>query len=448
MPYTYHTDEERREMLDALGLKSEDELFTQIPEALRLDEPLAIGAGLTEYDTVRHFQEMAGRNSPAVSMTSFLGGGMYDHIVPSVIKHLAGRSEFYTAYTPYQAEVSQGTLQVIFEYQSLISRLTGLPVANASMYDGATAFAESALMAAKVTRRNRFIYSTNINPRFVGVLKTYATAQDLELTSIPYSGSGDLDEDALLKELGDDVAAVLIQTPNYFGVLEAPWKIREAITDAGALLVTAVDPCSLSIFQSPGDYGADIAVGEGQVLGNDMSFGGPLLGFMACGQKFVRSLPGRLVSETTDVDGKRAFTLTLQTREQHIRREKATSNICTNQGLLALKSTIYMAILGETGFHELGKICHARAHELASMIEACPGYLLPFDAPYFREFVVRCPVDAATVVAEARKAGILAGIPVSKFYGEGAKSDLLVAVTEKRTTADFEAFCQILKNVS
>lgn len=435
-------------MLDAIGLESEDQLFSQIPEEFRLTEPLAIGKGLSEYETIQHFQEIAGRNNPAGSMTSFLGGGIYDHIVPSAIKHLAGRSEFYTAYTPYQAEVSQGTLQVIFEYQSLISRLTGLSVANASMYDGATAFAEAALMAAKVTRRSRIVHSININPRFVGVLKTYATAQSLQLTAIPHSDSGDIDRDSLMAELGDDVAAVLLQTPNYFGVLEAPWKIREAITNAGALLVVAVDPCSLSIFQPPGDYGADIAVGEGQILGNDMSFGGPLLGFMACRQKFVRSLPGRLVSETTDVDGKRAFTLTLQTREQHIRREKATSNICTNQGLLALKSTIYMALLGETGFHELGKICNARAHELASMIEASPGYSLRFDGPYFREFVVRCPVDATTVISAARKVGILAGIPLSKFYGSDAKNDLLVAVTEKRTTQDFEAFCSILKNVS
>jgi glycine dehydrogenase subunit 1 len=247
--------------------------------------------------------------------------------------------------------------------------------------------------------------------------------------------------------LSDDVAAVLVQTPNYFGILESPWVYRDAIKAAGALLVVSVDPCSLSLFRPPGGYDADMAVGEGQVLGNDMNFGGPLLGFMACQQKYIRSLPGRLVSETKDADGKRAYVLTLQTREQHIRREKATSNICTNQGLLALRSTIYLSVLGENGFRELGKSCYAKAHRLAEMIAGRPGYSLRYTGPFFREFVVRCPAAASAVINKARESGILAGIPLEKYYGSAAKNDLLVAVTEKRTDDEFEAFCEVLGTV-
>ena len=447
MPYLCHTDEDRRQMLETLGLGSEDDLFDHIPEALRLKGPLAIGDGQTEFDTLRYFDGLANKNQAATDMISFLGGGIYDHIVPSVVGHLAGRSEYYTAYTPYQAEVSQGTLQVIFEFQTMISRLTGMAIANASMYDGATAFAESALMATKITRRAELLCAANVNPRYRSVLRTYAGGRDLKITTIPTGQSGDVDAAVLNGALHEGVAAVLIQTPNYFGVLESPWKYQKAIGDSGALLVAAVDPCSLSRFKPPGAYGADIAVGEAQSLGNDMNLGGPLIGFMTCREEFIRSLPGRLVSQTTDIDGKTAYVLTLQTREQHIRREKATSNICTNQGLLALRSTIYLSLLGETGFRELGTICFAKAHRLSKMIEDCHRYSLRFAGPFFREFVVRCPVDAAAVVQAARRKGVLAGIALEKYFGEEAKNDLLVAVTEKRTDEDFELFCDILKRV-
>jgi glycine dehydrogenase subunit 1 len=447
MPYLYHTDDERRAMLDALGLASDEALFDHIPEKYRWKKPLEIGEGLPEHETLAYFESLAARNNAAGAMVSFLGGGIYDHVIPSIVRHITARSEFYTAYTPYQAEVSQGTLQMIFEYQTLVSRLTALPVANASMYDGATALAESALMAAKITRRTRLLVSANINPHYRAVLKTYAKGQDLALTTVPCTKHGALDKAALDASISGDVAALLLQTPNYFGVIECPWEYREKLRAAGVLLVVSVDPCSLSILRAPGEYDADIAVGEGQVLGNDMNFGGPLLGFMACKKEYIRNLPGRLVSETKDIDGKRAFVLTLQTREQHIRREKATSNICTNQGLLALRSTIYLSVLGETGFHELGKICHEKARRLSEMITKCRGYSMAYDGPFFREFVVRCPVDAESVIRKARESRMLAGIPLARYFGASAKRDLLVAVTEKRTDEDFERLCRVMEKV-
>ncbi len=447
MPYVSHTDDDRKQMLDALGIRSEDELFERIPDEYRLEELLPIGPGKSEFETIEHFEKLSGKNRAAGEMTSFLGGGIYDHIVPSVIKHLSGRSEFYTAYTPYQPEVSQGTLQVIFEYQTMISRLTGLPVANASMYDGATALAEAVLMAAKITKRRKVLCAESVNPRYRSVLKTYTTGQGLVVQPVPRSERGDLDTDALRTVLSEEVAAVVLQTPNYFGVVECPWEYARAAGEAGALLVVAIDPVSLSILKPPGDYDADIAVGEGQSLGNEMNFGGPLLGFMACKSDYVRHLPGRLVSETKDVDGKRAYVLTLQTREQHIRREKATSNICTNQGLVALRATIYLSLLGETGFRELGRLCHDKALRLSRRISRCEGYQLRFGGPFFREFVVRCPADADVVVRKARAGGVLAGIPLARYFGKDFRRDLLVAVTEKRSDEDFETLCSILESI-
>jgi glycine dehydrogenase subunit 1 len=447
MPYIYHTDDDRRRMLESLGMRGEDELFERIPANFRLREALPIGEGKPEHETIKCFESFADRNHPAGSLVNFLGGGIYDHVVPSAVRHLAGRSEFYTAYTPYQPEVSQGTLQAIFEYQTAVSRLTGMPVANASMYDGATALAESALMAAKITGRRTLLCAESVNPRYRAVLRTYMAGQGLALRSIPFKESGEVDARALESALSGEVAAVLLQTPNYFGVIEEPWTCRPAISAAGALLVVAVDPISLSILKPPGEYGADICVGEGQSLGNEMNFGGPLLGYMACKNEFVRNLPGRLVSETKDVDGRRAFVLTLQTREQHIRREKATSNICTNQGHLALRATIYLSLLGAEGFHELGKICHEKAARLARMIFGCEGFSPRFRGPVFREFVVRCPAGAETIVKRARAGGVLAGIPLERYFGGEFRNDLLVAVTEKRTDAEFERLCKALRGV-
>jgi len=444
MPYIYHSEDEIKQMLASLGFKSEEALFDKIPGEFLLKE-LPVEAGKTEGETLRRFETLAARNRPAVGRASFLGGGIYDHEIPSIVNHLAGRSEFYTAYTPYQAEVSQGTLQMIFEFQTMISRLVGLPVANASMYDGATALAEAVLMATKITGRREVLYPDSLNPRYLAVLRTYADGKTIRLIPVPFDASGQIDEARLAGLVNEKTACAVVQTPNYFGVVEKPWKFRDTLRAAGCLLVGAVDPVSLSLYRPPGDFGADIAVGEGQSLGNPPNFGGPLLGFIAAKQDYIRSMPGRIVSRTRDHSGRVAYVLTLQTREQHIRREKATSNICTNQGLLALRATIYLSVLGEGGFRELGAVCYNKAHRLAEMIEECPGFSLKFAGPFFREFVVECPVDATKIVTRLKEAGILAGIPLGKYFGEWADNCLLVALTEKRTRSELEAFCTFLK---
>jgi glycine dehydrogenase subunit 1 len=448
MPYTYHTDEDRKAMLAVIGVRTEDELIDVIPEKFHLRSLLPIEKGRTEPETLRAMGIISRQNRPASHMVSFMGGGIYEHTVPSVVNNLASRPEFATAYTPYQPEASQGTLQVIFEFQTHIGRLTRLPVANASMYDGATALAEACLMAAKITRRDVVLVPYALNPRYVKVIKSYVTGQKVELQTLDMSPTGDISEASLKQKLNDRVAAVVVQTPNYFGALERPWDYEKEIHAAGALLVTSVDPVSLSILRPPGEYNADIAVGECQPLGNPMGFGGPLVGFMACKQDYIRSMPGRIVSATHDVDGRQAYVLTLQTREQHIRREKATSNICTNQGLLATRSTIYMSLLGEHGFTELGRVCHERARKLAAAITSCEGYSLQYSAPFFREFVIACPVDATTVVEAARKEGILAGIPLARYFGAAAQHLLLVAVTEKNQDEDADTYCDVLRRMS
>ena len=435
-------------MLESIALQSEEELFDAVPKEFLLDGPLPIGDGKTEPEILREFCDLAGTNDPAGGMVNFLGGGIYGHVVPSAVTTLAGRPEFVTAYTPYQPEVSQGTLQVIFEFQTHISRLTGMPVANASMYDAATALSEAVLMAAKIKRRDVILYPAGLNPRYLAVMKRYVEGQNITIKEIPYDQeTGEMNVEALRGGLGEDVAAVITQTPNYFGVLEKPWDYAGDVHGCGALLISAVDPVSLSVFRAPGSYDADIVVGEGQCLGNDMNFGGPLLGLIACKKEFIRSMPGRIVSATKDVDGKDAFVLTLQTREQHIRREKATSNICTNQGLMATRATIYLSLLGERGFTELGRVCHSGAHDLAEKISACPGYKLRFKGPFFREFVVNCPGAATGIVGAARREGILAGIPLSRYFGDAAANQLLVAVTERHTEKDFEKLCGVLRSI-
>lgn len=448
MPYLYHTDDDRKKMLERLGIESEERLFDEIPEKYHLHEPLPIGEGKSELDTRRHFAEIAAKNNSATGMISFLGGGVYDHFVPSVINNLASRPEFVTAYTPYQPEVSQGTLQVIFEFQTHVSRITEMDVANASMYDAATALAEACLMAVKIRRRDKVLYPENLNPRYLAVVERYLSGQGIEMVKIPNTrDTGEIDRRELDAKLADDVAGVIVQTPNYFGGLEKPWTYESEIHDHGAVLIAAVDPISLSILRPPGAWGADIVIGEGQSLGNDMNYGGPLMGFMACRKDFVRQMPGRIVSATKDVDGRAAYVLTLQTREQHIRREKATSNICTNQGLLATRATIYLSLLGETGFTELGRICFEKAHQLAEMIQTIDGCRLVFNGPFFREFTIETPHSNADVLTAARKAGVLAGIPLDRYFGVAFRKRLLVAVTEKHSTRDFEEFCGVLRDL-
>jgi glycine dehydrogenase subunit 1 len=303
-------------------------------------------------------------------------------------------------------------------------------------------------MAAKITRRDVVLVPYALNPRYLRVVRSYVSGQRIEIKTLPASDAGDLDAAALERELNDRVAAVVVQTPNYFGVLERPWDFEQAVHAAGALLVASVDPVSLSLLKPPGEYGADIAVGECQPLGNDMSYGGPLIGFMACKQDYIRQVPGRLVSATRDVDGRECFVLTLQTREQHIRREKATSNICTNQGLLATRATVYMSLLGEHGLTELGRVCHERAHTLAAAVAALDGYSLRYRGPFFREFVVACPTDADAVVDAVRKHGVLAGIPLARYFGPSARNLLLVTATERHSDEDFDALCSALARAS
>jgi glycine dehydrogenase subunit 1 len=388
-------------------------------------------------------------------MTSFLGAGIYDGIVPSSVGAILSRSEFYTAYTPYQAEISQGTLQTIFEFQTMIANLTGLDLANASMYDGATALAESAMLMVDGTPRHRILAPGSLNPRYRAVLDTYTSDVEPEVVTVPYGRDGRLDLQRLTALCDGSAGVLLLQQPNFFGIVEDTAAVQQTLdalpADKRPELVVSVDPVSLGVLVPPGEYGAAIAVGEGQGLGLPQMFGGPLVGFVACRKSQVRKIPGRLVGATVDTEGKRGYVLTLQTREQHIRREKATSNICTNQALLALAVTVYLSALGESGFKELSKMVLVKAHRLAQAIGKLPGYSLRFEAPFFREFVVRCPRPAADIIAAAKAEGVLAGLAVTRHFPaslpEMDERDLLVAVTEKRTEAELDAFAALLGRV-
>jgi len=459
MRYIPVTCEQREAMLRAVGVSTVDELFAVIPEAVRLDGELALPDGLTEIELESHLRTLAYKNRPASSLVSFLGAGTYDHYIPSVVDHVVSKPEFFTAYTPYQPEVSQGTLQAIYEYQSMVCTLTGMDVANASMYDGATALVEGALMAARVTKRQRIVCSPTIHPEWQNTLVTYADAGQIEVgqfTSIDMSSGTTLvhSDDAptghsLAEELtSGDVAAVLIQTPNFFGSFEDLAEVARLAHEAGALLVVATNPILLGIMEPPSAYGADIVVGEGQPLGNAMSFGGPGLGFFACAEKYVRQMPGRVVGRTTDVDGNRAFVLTLSTREQHIRREKATSNICSNHALNALAATVYLAAVGREGLAGIARACVAKAHYLRDALLATGKFSAPWDAAFGYEFALVYDGDVMDMHEALLERGFLAGVSVADVEAEwptGIGSDLaeklvVFAVTEKRTKAEMDGF--------
>jgi glycine dehydrogenase subunit 1 len=433
-------DEERR-MLEAIGVGSFDELLSRVPRKVRLEKPLAIEGPLSEIELRRRFGERA-RENAADHAVSFLGGGVYDHYIPSALNALAMRSEFATAYTPYQPEVAQGTLTAIFEFQSLIAELTGCEVANASLYDGATAAIEAALMSRSQTGRKRVVTAGAIHPHVLEVLHTYLDGRDLTLVA---ERGGQCAAEDLRAALGPDVACVLYQHPNFFGLLESPQTIHKLAHEAGALAVALCDPIALALLEPPGATGADIVVGEGQSLGNPPSFGGPMLGFFACRASLVRRMPGRLAAETVDRQGRRGFVLTLQTREQHIRREKATSNICTNQGLLALRATIYMGLLGREGMREVAELCVQKSHHAARLAAAVAGYRLVNGAAFFREFALECPGEAAQVVRAGMERGILPGVDLGRFRPEW-KRWLLVAVTEQRSAAEIEAWAGVLRS--
>ena len=442
MRYISNTAAQQREMLATIGVGSLEDLLAGIPPKARLSRPLALPPAMAETDLVRHLRAMAATNADADSYACFLGAGSYDHAIPSPINHLILRGEFFTSYTPYQPEASQGTLRSIFEYQTMIAELTGMDVANASIYDGASSLAEAALMAHAVTGRREIALSRGVHPLYRRVVETYGEGPDLRLRDVPL-GDGTTDLDALRKAVGDATAAVVVQYPNFFGCLEDVRAAGEIAHAAGALLVVVADPINLGLLTPPGALGADIVVGEGQGLGVPLSFGGPNLGVFAAKRELVRRMPGRLVGATVDRDGRRGFVLTLQTREQHIRREKATSNICTNVALCALMATIYVAILGKHGLRRVGELSTAKAHYAAAELAKIPGVRLRFGAPFFKEFTLELPKAPERVVKRLLRDRILAGVPL-KSFDRTMKQSLLVAVTETRTREQIDAFAAAL----
>jgi len=438
MRYLPNTAQNQRAMLETIGAGSIEDLLVRIPAKARLGRPLALPPALAESELVRHMRTLAARNADADSHVCFLGAGAYDHYVPSPINHMVLRGEYLTAYTPYQPEASQGTLRTIYEYQTMIAELTGMDVANASIYDGASSLAEAALMAHSVTGRREVLLSRGVNPLYRQVVETYGEGPDLRLREVPL-GDGVTDLDALRRATGDATAAVVVQYPNFFGCLEDVRAAGEVAHAAGALLVVVADPVNLGLLTPPGALGADIVVGEGQGLGVPMSFGGPNLGVFAARRELVRRMPGRLVGATVDRDGQRGFVLTLQTREQHIRREKATSNICTNVALCALMATIYVAILGKQGLRRVGELSTAKAHYAAAELGKVPGVRLRFNAPFFKEFTLELPKAPERIVKRLLRDRILAGVPL-KALDRSVKNGLLVAVTERRTREEIDAF--------
>lgn len=439
-------------MLAATGAATVDDLFAEIPEDVRRREPLALPAGLSETEVLAELRRLAALDTPASELVSFLGAGIYDHAVPSVVDAVVSRSEFLTAYTPYQPERSQGVLQTIFEYQTAISELTGMAVSNASMYDGGTALAEAVILAGGQTRRGLAAVSAGVHPEYRQVLSTEAVGQGPCPVVTPLARGGATDLEALRAAVGPDTAAVVVQQPDFFGALEDLPAVARIAHDAGALLVVVADPLTLGLLETPGAAGADIVVGEAQSFGSSMSFGGPGLGYMAVTQKLMRRIPGRLVGETTDLEGRRGFVLTLQTREQHIRREKATSNICSNHALNALAALVHLSWLGKEGLPGLGALCAQKAAYLRRRLLAVPGVTAFTEGPVVREFAVRLPMPAAALVEALVPAGILAGVPaglvagrldpVAAGFGDvpgGLDDVLLIAVTEKRTRAELDA---------
>jgi glycine dehydrogenase subunit 1 len=442
MRYISNTPTQQRDMLATIGVGSIEELLARIPAKARLSRPLNVPAAMAESDLVRHLRTLSALNANADDYACFLGAGSYDHSVPSPINHLISRGEFFTAYTPYQPEASQGTLRSIFEYQSMMAELTGMDVANASLYDGASSVAEAALMAHAVTERKTIVLSKGVNPLYRQVVETYCEGPGIRLKSAPI-GDGATDLDALRKAVSGQTAAVVIQYPNFYGCLEDIRAAAEIAHAQGALLIVVADPVNLGLLTPPGALGADIVVGEGQGLGVPMSFGGPNLGVFAAKQELVRRMPGRLVGATVDLDGQRGFVLTLQTREQHIRREKATSNICTNVALCALMATIYVSIMGKVGMRRVGELSTAKAHYAADAFGKIPGVRLRFAAPFFKEFALELPKSPERVAKRLMKDKILAGVPL-KAFDRVQKDCLLVAVTEKRTRAEIDAYAAAL----
>ena len=438
------TAEGEARLNEAIGDRAE-RLFETVPDELRLTRDLDLPEPLAEDDLTRLARNLAGANITCAQTASFLGAGCYDHFIPAAVDEMALRGEFLTAYTPYQAEASQGTLTATFEYQTMIAELTGLEISNASVYDGATALAESVLMARRIRRGGgAVVVSEAVHPEYLEVLRTYLQFSDVEVRTAPLDGGvTDLEK---LSGLLDGAFAVVAASPNFYGAVEDLRSIFEAGNEAGALGIAVVNPISLGVLEAPGNLGAEIACGDGQPLGCPQSFGGPAFGFIATREKHIRKLPGRIVGETRDPEGRRGFCLTFQTREQHIRREKATSNICTNNALMAIRAAVYCSLLGPTGIREVGQRCLAKAHYAAERISYLGGYELALDVPFFDEFLIRTPVPAREVVHIAAEKGFLAGVPLSRFFPE-RENELLVAVTERRQRVEIDEFAEVLDEI-
>lgn len=435
-PYIPNTLEQQREMLDVIGAKNIEDLFKSVPENVRLKKSLGIHKSLPEMEVRKRLKSLADKNINTEDYACFLGAGAYDHFIPSVVENLLSRQEFYTAYTPYQPEISQGTLQAIFEYQTIICELTGMDVSNASMYDGASALAEAAVMACGATKREEIVVAKCVNPETREVLKTYARFRGITVTEFELKDAS-IDPESLDKIVSDNTAAVIIQTPNFFGIVEDVAAAAEIAHKHGALLITSCDPVALALLKSPGESGADIAVGEGQALGNPLNFGGPYLGFFAAKQSLLRRMPGRIVGQTVDKNGSRCFVLTVQTREQHIRREKATSNICSNEALCALAACIYLSAMGKEGLRKAAQLSLNKAHYAYDSLIATGKFKPVFSAPFFKEFAVTYNGSIDELNSALLSEHIIGGYDLGKTYPE-LKGGWLVAVTEKRTKEEID----------
>jgi glycine dehydrogenase subunit 1 len=429
LPYLPNTDADRKTMLQEIGVSSVDELFQDVPEKFR-NVQFKLPPPLSELELKEELRQLSNRNANLDDYVCFLGAGYYRHFTPSIVAHIISRSEFYTAYTPYQAEVSQGTLQTIYEYQSLVCQLTGMEVSNAGMYDGSTAAAEAALMACRITGRGKVSVLSTVNPRYYKVIDTYVRGRDIPLEKV----------EPRLVNLPSDCACLIVQQPNFLGYFEDIKSYTEKAHEFGALLVVTVDPISLGMFKPPGHYGADIVAAEGQALGNPISLGGPGLGIFTCRKEYLRQMPGRIVGKTVDIDGRTGYVLILSTREQHIRRERATSNICTNEALVALAATVYLAALGKRGLRHVAELCYHKAHYAAKAIGKLKGYSLVFQQPFFNEFVVRCPTAPSQINKALFREGIIGGLDISHMID----NCMLLCVTEVNTKQDIDKLVKIL----
>ena len=445
MPYISNTERDRQKILKAIGVNKFEDLLTAIPEKLRMKSPLALSQPLSELEINKNIKAKTDKNISCEVVNSFLGGGVYDHFIPAAVDAIVSRPEFCTAYTPYQAEVSQGTLQYIFEYQTLICELTGMEIANAGMYDGASSIAEAILMAVRKNHLTKAILPATLNPNYIQVIKAYTEGNGIELLFAPEK-DGVTDLSALESMLNDTIGSVVIQTPNFYGNIEDAKAIESIVhKNPKCLLIACVDPVSLAILMPPAEYNADIAVGEGQALGNNMFFGGPLFGFFATKLDMARLMPGRIVGGTIDKDGKKAYVLTLQAREQHIRRAKATSNICSNESLCTLAAVVYLCLLGKEGLVEIATQSAQKAHYTANELCKIPGFALAYPKTYFfKEFVLKTPKKAEEIIKALLSGNIYAGIDLAPY---GKPDELMIAVTEKKTKAEIDSFVQAMREV-